>query len=110
VSRKPVAASIYLQTVNGYLMEPALTTGISRLACTEDDCRLHIAEKKNSGTLWATSFEVWLQCRRSLKCNAPWTVEDRSPGQTTYRATFDEIKDGASLVDAIKQMLATPES
>jgi hypothetical protein len=42
MSGKPVAVTIELVSLKGYLMEQQLITGLSKLVCTEEECMLRV--------------------------------------------------------------------
>jgi hypothetical protein len=103
---KPVAVTIHLLTLRGYLMQRELANGLGRLACTEDECWLHVAETTDTAN--KRKFEALLKCRRSLNTEGLWVVKGHDSTHTTYHATFDEIESASTIVEAVRRILDTP--
>jgi hypothetical protein len=107
---KPVTFTVHLLTMRGYLMQEELVTALKHLACTEEDCFLHVAETGREPQSLKTGFEVRLRCRRTLQLQEPWVIEgdDHYPDHTTYRAQFEAVESITQIVGAIRRLLDTP--
>ena len=107
---KPVALTIHLLTMRGYVMQQELVKALRHLACTEDECFLHMSEIQHPTNGAHGGFEVRLHCRRTLHAESPWTPErdERYPEHKTYHAVFDGTETLSGIVGAIRQILDTP--
>ena len=108
---KPVNLTVHLLTMRGYLIQQELLSALRHLACTEDECIVHVAEIEHPiEKLRSGGFEICLRCRRTLEAESTWLVENdaRYPNHTTYRTVFDETAPIAEIARAIRRILDTP--
>jgi len=103
MSNTPVALSVRLSTIKGFVKQPELIKGLKKLTCSAEGCALDVTENEAGG------FVVSLDCPKSMQAEDPWSVEPATgKDRYTYRAVF-ETESTHSMIESIERMLQKPD-
>jgi len=103
MSDLPVALSIRLSTMKGFVKEPELMKGLKKLMCSAEGCSLEVTENDDGG------FVVSLDCPKSMLAEDPWSVEHvPGKGHYIYRAVFGTESTNL-MIESIERMLSMPD-